>query len=353
VKSFSLSATPDSLQGYGALQLDRFIPLPNDRYPSRDLFVRDTFSISLGTQRLTLRVQSSTVPLKVTIVVCPSFSTLSLPPDCLGRLGMTRPQPWGTLTIFSSATSTCKCNWDKQFGRSLSQITLSMPPLPSSPQVGQWRTDRRLDEPSGAGLPRVPCQRRLLCPYQQPLWLCGQCRSGHYLCRVRTLPLGLILICTSLFCSLSLSLSVSLSLSPPLSLSLSLCPSSPYLCMFREVLSDFVIVEANVPLTAAETDAQELSVAETVEKTQTPAAPLTTSADTLLDSGLFSASFQVDQLLQPMEEICLGRSLPLPPTPISLISVSLLTIWCISQLQNFWEQPPALCLALSRCDLHR
>ena len=68
IKSYYLSSTPDSVQGYGSLQLEPFIPLPNDKYPTRDLYVRDVFSMSAATQKLSIRVSTQDYPLKVTVV---------------------------------------------------------------------------------------------------------------------------------------------------------------------------------------------------------------------------------------------------------------------------------------------
>jgi hypothetical protein len=75
IKSYSLSDAPDSLQGYGAVKLSDYFPLPGDSFSHRDLYVRDALLVYQGVQKLILRVKEN-YPLKITIV-----SSLPTPPS--------------------------------------------------------------------------------------------------------------------------------------------------------------------------------------------------------------------------------------------------------------------------------
>lgn len=97
IKSYNLYSTPDSIQGYGAVRLEPFIPLSYDRYNKRDLYVRDALSVPQGTLRLVVRVQSTAQPLKITLVSL--LFVILLLHDNESRPGMTLRQLSGILII--------------------------------------------------------------------------------------------------------------------------------------------------------------------------------------------------------------------------------------------------------------
>lgn len=69
IASYELGTRPDSLQGYGAINLHSVVPLSVSDREETDLYVKDKFNIpSYSTWKLDVTVESSKKPLKVTIV---------------------------------------------------------------------------------------------------------------------------------------------------------------------------------------------------------------------------------------------------------------------------------------------
>jgi hypothetical protein len=74
VDSFALGVTPDSVQGYGEVNLLSAIPATSSDNSAQDLYVMDALAV-VGKKNyiLELNVASSDKPLKVTIVSCSPF----------------------------------------------------------------------------------------------------------------------------------------------------------------------------------------------------------------------------------------------------------------------------------------
>lgn len=67
--SFALGKTPDSVQGYGAINLLNAVPATSDDRKAQDLYVVDAFPfVGKTNYLLQVEVTDSSKPLKVTIV---------------------------------------------------------------------------------------------------------------------------------------------------------------------------------------------------------------------------------------------------------------------------------------------
>jgi hypothetical protein len=86
IDSFALSGTPDSLQGYGEVNLLSAVPTSSDEMKAQDLYVLDAFQVAGKTNYvLQLEVAHSDKPLKVTIAWYDPPSGISTSANLLGR----------------------------------------------------------------------------------------------------------------------------------------------------------------------------------------------------------------------------------------------------------------------------
>jgi hypothetical protein len=84
--SFALSSTPDSVQGYGEVNLLSAVPASSDDMKAQDLFVLDAFQVAGKTNYLLqLEVAHSDKPLKVTIAWYDPPSGISTASNLLSR----------------------------------------------------------------------------------------------------------------------------------------------------------------------------------------------------------------------------------------------------------------------------